>query len=241
VRSFLGWGASYLLDRFEEGRGCFLAIIGPDGSGKTTLVNEVNRILEGRLFPATYHMSGHFKILPLLSTISAVLTGRCVVKQDNSGAFQGFQSGMLQDINPAYRSVVYATWYSIDLLLGRIVLFKVRLRGYMVFFARYFYDYYYQRCNAKAPRWYLDLVHFFIPKPDLVFFIDRDPNDIFEKKPELSIEEIVRQQKIINELAGRYSNFVRINGDFGITVSVMEILEAVNKLVKSRNSLLKHV
>lgn len=233
--SFMKWGYMAVADKIQARRGFFAAIVGPDGSGKTTLVNEVNRELNETLFTKTNHYASNFEILPLLSNIVGLIKGNKLTSVPrNNDSFQGYLAGMEQQPNSSLRSCIYILWYGLDLMLGRWVIIRKRSRGELLFFARYFYDYYYQRSNRNAPQWLLNWVHFFIPKPDVVFYIDRDANDIFQIKPELALEEIVRQQASIDMLAQKYPRFLKINGNHGIAESKKQIIETINDLLASR-------
>lgn len=235
--SFLSWFFLAIADRLSTKTGCFAAIIGPDGSGKTTLVNAVNKDLDGILFTKTNHFASNFEILPLLSSILQFLKGKGTDKRPRSiDQFQGIHSAMQQKANSPLRSCIYIIWYSLDLILGRFILLQKKSRGELIFFARYFYDYYYQLANKNAPRWLLNFMLYFIPKPDLVFYIDRDAHNIFELKPELSVEEIERQQRIIVELSDKHERFVRIDGNGGIESSKDQIVDALANFLASRLS-----
>ncbi len=231
------WFCISLKDRVRP-CGFLAAVIGPDGSGKTTLVNEVCSSLEqaghGEVFIKTNHLSMNFKILPNLSTVLSILTFNRFKKRNDSdlSAFQGYYSGMQEQPNSKLRSIVYILWYTIDLCIGHFVVRKKKASSELMFFARYYYDYYYQRNNMNAPKFLLQICQYLVPKPDLVFYIDRDAEDIFACKPELSLNEIKRQQGIIQALAKTYSNFRCIDGSVGIDGSTKQIVgHIVNELV----------
>ncbi len=235
VLYLLQWLSLAVKGRLSSGAGSFVAIIGPDGSGKTTLVNAVNKELDGTLFSKTNHFASNFEILPLLSTILNSLKGKRDDDQPRVvDQYQGFYSGMKQKVNSPIRSCIYILWYSLDHILGRYILWKKKSNGELIFFARYFYDYYYQRANQNAPKWLLVFMLLLIPKPDLVFYIDRSAANIFEQKPELSVHEIKRQQDIIQKLASKDKRFVRVDGNQGVEHSKNQIIESLAKLLAGR-------
>lgn len=229
------WGFLAMKDKVKPKQGVFVAIIGPDGSGKTTLVNEVCDDLQVSeqkgLFSQTHHMASNFEILPRLSKVLSILTFKKDKNRQrrSSEGFQGHHSGMQDEPNSSLRSMLYISWYSIDLILGRWFIFRKKSQGELIFFARYFYDYYYQRGNRNAPKWFLKFFELLIPKPDLVFYIDRSPEDIYKMKPELSIDEIARQQTIIDNMALNREYFLKIDGMNGIDSSKQQIITHINK------------
>ena len=197
----------------------FIAIIGPDGAGKTTVANKIEKIYDGKAI----HKAANFEILPTFTEIKNFLTLNKQVKRNEEG-YKGFHSGMQQKPNHVFKSFILILWYSIDLNLGRIKLAKAKKDGVLYCFARYFYDYYFQVANLNAPHWLLDFFLKVITKPDIVFYIKREASDIYEGKPELSIEEIMRQQNVIESLAKRNENFFIVDGSQGIP-NMMEIIE----------------
>ena len=70
------------------------------------------------------------------------------------------------------------------------------------------------------------------PKPDLIFTILRDAEDIFKGKPELTVEEIKRQQDNINALLNGNPCFHILDGNIGIQATVMRALELITQQQK---------
>lgn len=197
----------------------FIAIIGPDGAGKTTVANNIENIYAGKVV----HKAANFEILPTFTEIKNFLIFSKQNKRNEEG-YKGFHSGMQQNPNHLIKSFVLILWYMIDLNLGRINLARAKKNDELYVFARYFYDYYFQIANKSVPHIFLDLFLKLVPKPDLVFYIKRDARDIYEGKPELSLDEIIRQQDVIEILAKRNDNFCIVDGSHGIT-HMMGIIE----------------
>jgi thymidylate kinase len=204
----------------------FIAVIGPDGVGKTTLVNEVSDKIKNVYGLNVIHKASNFEILPTFSQILKVFGLRSEANRNVEG-YKGYLSGMDQEPNSILKSMILVLWYCLDLNLGRFKIKKARSQKELFFFARYFYDYYFQIANRNIPVWFLNFIIKFVPKPDFVFYIKRNSKDIFEGKPELSIEEIERQQQIIEVLVKKNNHFVVVNGDKGINSSVKFVLETV--------------
>lgn len=204
----------------------FVAVIGPDGVGKTTLVNAVSKSLDDSSYSAVVHKASNFEILPTFSQMFNKSRTK-EAKARNIEGFKGYLSGMKQEPNSRLKSAILILWYFLDLNLGRYCVSRAKKKNKLIFFARYFYDYYFQVANRNIPHWFLHMLTFFVPKPDVVFYLRRRANDIFDCKPELSIKEIERQQEIIEKLVKRNSNFVVIDANVGIEGTVEQVLDCI--------------
>jgi thymidylate kinase len=232
--NIFSWIFLLIKSKFTTNKGCFVAVIGPDGSGKTTLVERICSITDKTLFSKTNHLSSNFGILPQLSTFVAFFKFKnTIINSRNQNDFQGLHSGMKKP-NSLFRSILYVSWYSLDLILGRVSLYRKIHKGELIFFARYFYDYYYQLSNSNLPKKVIQFFHIFIPKPGIVFYINREPECIYRLKPELSIDEIRRQQSIINDLAKKHEFFLKVEGQHGVVATADEILFKINVLMANR-------
>lgn len=202
----------------------FIAILGPDGSGKTTVASRLCQQAEHIGFSSGVHRSSNFEILPTFTQIRSRLSGRCRAEPRYREGFKGIHSGMAQQPNSWLVSLVLLLWYSLDLNLGRAILRRARSCNQLICFARYYYDYYFQIANSRLPNGCIRLVEFVIPKPDLVFVLQRAANEIYWGKPELTVQEIERQQAVIRRLGASRENFVEIDASDGIEQTVAKIV-----------------
>jgi len=122
------------------------------------------------------------------------------------------------------QSMFYVLYYGILLALGRIQLWMWRTYSSLLVADRYFYDYYYMYGHSKSPAWFKNLVGVIVPKPQLVFFLDRPAEEIFVQKPELEIAEIKRQQEAIRNLMKNDIRARIIDASHGVDAT----LKAVN-------------
>lgn len=206
---------------------CLLVLVGPDGSGKSSLAESIGGRLYQKPFKVFCRFKSTFNILPPLKRLKNGLRkafGRSVPPPENATPGQR-HSGMIQP-NPLWASMIYAAYYALDLWLGRLWLRRLRGQCALVVFDRYFYDYFYQIGNCRLPAWYLRLFQRLVPKPDLIIQIDRDAEEIYRQKPELTVEEIRREQTIIQELLAASSAARTIDARRGLEAS-SRALEAV--------------
>jgi thymidylate kinase len=207
-----------------------IVLLGPDGSGKSTIADLVAKSFYKHPFKICKRYEYNFRIMPELKNIKKAIarkfgrepSGTTVVEPGTRG------SGMNKDHGPI-RGMAYVSYYTLDFLFGRIPLQILRGQGALLVFARYFQDYYYQLGYGRVPRWYLRLLEFFVPKPDLILYLERDAQEIYDGKPELDLEEIKRQQEIIRALVNARFNGAIIDASGGIDSTVNEVRKRVEQ------------
>ena len=215
-----------------------VVLLGPDGSGKSTIADRVAEELYKQPFKICRRYEYNFRILPELKQFKrkiAGLLGRevkeaAVIDPGTKG------SGMNED-HSALKGMGYVTYYALDYILGRLPLFKLRGQGALLMFARYFHDYYYQLGYGKVPRWYLRILEALVPRPDLILYLDRDADEIYRGKPELDVDEIKRQQKVIQEVVAERPYAHVIDASKGVEETVKKVRERVIGLFLERNGL----
>lgn len=172
-----------------------ISIIGPDGSGKTTLMEGLAEALTLRgCRVTTFELN--FRAVPRLRDIAEMITRRKIGRSHEAGAKL---AGMTHPPNGTLSGWLYALWYSVDYFVGRIIHHSA-LRREVVIFARYTPDYHYQRSHASMHRLARTLIEWAAPAPDITLMVGRDAEQIFFDKPELAVDEIRRQQSVIIDL-----------------------------------------
>lgn len=206
-----------------------IVMLGPDGAGKSTIADRTGERLYKNPYKISRRYEYNFRILPELKTFKrkiAALLGRPLPppKPVEPGTYL---SGMNRE-HGALKGSAYVTYYALDFILGRLQLRKLRGQGAVLIFARYFHDYYYQRGYGNVPRWYLRFLEFLVPRPDQIFYLHRDPEEIYRGKPELDLAEIQRQQQVIRELVHSRSNAMVIDAGDGIEATVTDVCERIH-------------
>ena len=87
----------------------------------------------------------------------------------------------------------------------------------------------------RLPHWLLRFLSWFIPKPDLVVFLDADAESIYQRKNELTIEEIERQQAIIKKICKWLPNCISIDTRMGISQTVKQVHAAISTKIAEKN------
>lgn len=200
-----------------------IVIIGPDGSGKTTIANKIQGAMVVKNIK-THHLAMNFELLPRFRDIINPFIKKKITNTHIAGELY---AGMTDKQNSKIKGMVLVTWYSLDYFLGGFKLYGWNKSNEVVIFARYFYDYYFQRGHINTPHWYLNFLKNFIPKPDYIFTIKREPQDIFNLKPELTIEEIQRQQDEIDKLLAKEKNSYIIDGHNGVEDTLEQVMKII--------------
>ncbi len=186
-------------------------ILGIDGSGKTTQAKEILSRL--KKFPCKYyHLEGPpiLKYFPLYSKI-----------RKHSGSTE------TKIKRHCYEMLFWLGITGIDNILDSI--FKIKVNGILVQ-DRIFYQ------NAieffdLTPKWMMKIYLKTLRKPNLIFFIDMDPETARRRKMEQNVEFLNRQRKNLNiVLKLLKKNVIKIDG----TLEKNEISRfIINKIMES--------
>ena len=211
--------------------GLMLAIMGTDGSGKSTMIEAINPILS----QATH---GAFNVLHLrpglLPPLSRFKGKKCSDQGPVVDPHGSQPSGILG-------SLVRLCYLGLDYVVGYWVRVRPRLakRPCVVLFDRYAYDLEMdpRRFRIRLPKWLLRLATRMAPKPDLIFCLDGEAEEIQRRKQELPLEEVERQLAFIREFAARHPNAVLISTRGTVEETREQVLDALRQYCLERNPL----
>jgi hypothetical protein len=201
-------------------------LIGPDGSGKTTVLRHLLE-RDDLPFERRQLVRESLFVLPRLDRIVSWWERRHPT-QPSAPEPEGRHSAMFRPL-PAWKSMAIATYHAFDMFLGRSRLRRPRPEPWLLLFDRSFYDYSILRGHGNLPAWYLGLLSHLVPEPDLLLFPKRDPAQIYRDKPELSLDEIRRQQRAIESLLRSLPFGQILHADGGIEATVGQAVEAIRR------------
>lgn len=166
--------------RIVQPTGCWVAFMGPDGCGKSTILTAVTRE-----FAPAFREVKYFHMRPRV--IGRKPTNRGPVTDPHGQPPRGMAASIAKVID------LFA-----DYTLGWI--FKIRpaaIRTVMVLFDRCFYDLLVdsRRIRYGGPPWLLKAAARLAPRPDLVILLDAPAEVLWSRKQEVSMEEVARQRE----------------------------------------------
>ena len=235
------WAASKyvlfeLLRRSQRPPASFLAVLGPDGVGKTTFIEALRAgLAELQAKDLDDIIVQHFRprVFP---NIQALL-------RRGDGPVDG-QTSVPHEAPPAgtLSSLVRITYYWLDYIWG----YWARMRrqsvaGRTVVYDRYIYDFQVdpKRSRFGLPQWVIKRFVALAPKPDMVIFLDAEPEVIFARKQELQPPEIERQLLEYRALcAAQPDKFLRLDASLPPEENVkIALLAIIDRLYKPNGSI----
>lgn len=208
-------------------RGYVLTFSGVDGAGKSTIIEEVVQLLDKQFRRPVKVLRHRPSLLPILS---ALRYGKAAAEQKSVASLP--RTGTNTSI---ISSLLRFSYYFTDYLVGQwYVYFRYVLRGYVVVYDRYYYDFMVdgRRSNLELPHFITKAGFKLIQKPAYNFFLYADADIIRERKQELSKEDITtlteRYQTLFADCDAKYPNhlFTALN-NVHLTNTVATIRKAL--------------
>ena len=222
------------LRNFIEPKGVFLSLSGPDGSGKTTVIDDVITQLE-TAYGRESVVYQHFRpaALPRIADVAKAARAIEAVDADYSNPHRAKPSGFVG-------SLARLTYYYFDYLIGYYCAVRpTLLKRQIALFDRYYHDLICDpgRSRIQLPFCVLNLVVPLLPLPRYTFFIHVDGDEIYRRKQELSLERI-------KELNGRYLRLVRSGALRRVSnerAPEHAAAEIVDMIIKDRDAKARHL
>lgn len=219
-------GIKIVINRYFKPGGICIAFLGTDGSGKTTIINALPEVLKNTFDESqiSYH---HWRPGFLASP-----------KGKNSGSLKYTNEPHSQKLYSPLVSLIKFMYYNLDYVLGYLFNVRVSLaKNKLVIFDRYYYDYLLDkyRYRLNIPDWLIRSCICFIPKPKVVFLLTGDAEIIYQRKKELSIEDVRGQVTRLEQIQNIIPNARLIRTDNTID----QCIQCVSKMILTEMN--KHV
>lgn len=214
----------YLFKKAVSKAGIMVAFEGTDGSGKSTIINGLPAVL-GNSFPEDMQDYYHWRPGFIKKEKRSEDGTAIVVTKPHAKKPYG-----------KVKSFTKFIFFNLDYILGYWCRIRWQIaKGHLVIFDRYYYDYYMDkiRYRLSISDGVLSFFGHFIPKPDVTFLLIGDPEVLYERKKEISVEEIQQQIAKLMSNPKRFNNPKVIDVNQAVDKVVLdvskEILESCNK------------
>ena len=201
-----------IIQRILKPTGLFVAFIGPDGSGKSSVIENILHDLLSA-FRNTYP----FHLRPRIALKNIGISEP--VKSPHDKAPRGQLSSLLKIF-----------YYFFDYFLGYVL--KIRpliTRSTLVLFDRYYHDILVdpRRFRYGGSTRLAQFIGKIIPKPNLWILLDSPPDVLQARKKETSFEETNRQRKAYTKLSKRLKNCIVIDASPALNLVVVDVNKAI--------------
>ncbi len=218
--------------------GYMITILGTDGSGKSAIYHGIYEHLENAFHKKLYYCHLRPHLLPDI----AVLFGkrdRSEIREVCENPHAGKSSGFIM-------SIVRLMYYLQDYMWGYLLKIWPFISTQSAVFVmdRYYYDYYIDQTRSKInlPYWVIRLFDFFVPAPDIILCLGGEPEKIFERKPETSLEEVKRQTVELKKFCEQRSNAFWVDTtENDLDTSIRLTLDGIAKLMSKRFEYVKEL
>jgi len=197
-----------------------VALIGPDGAGKTTLTAQLRQsctipvkcLYMGINMEASDHALPTSRLVEYFKRRRGTESGLYCRADDSPSAGEGTNRGLAGWLWPIGRLInrLLEEWYR------QLLSWGYQLRGYAVVYDRHFlYDFTLdgvdgenQPADKRIHRWFLEHCY---PRPYLTIYLDAPAEVLFARKGEKTLEELERRRQAFLKFGQRVKNFTRID------------------------------
>ncbi|MEM4214356.1 MAG: phosphotransferase [Candidatus Methanomethylicaceae archaeon] len=204
--------------RWQHPTGLFVAVLGPDGAGKSTLIESLSKEVAG-----AFRRKAQFHLAPAL------------LRRQGDGGPVTDPHG--KPPRSWFASLLKLGYYWLDYTLGYWL--KIRpllVRSALVLFDRYYDDLLIdpKRYRYGGPMWAARLLSWLTPRPDLFLVLNVPREQLMMRKQEVSPEELERQVRAYREFAANTPNAFLLDGSTPIEKVVAQARDAILEYLQVR-------
>jgi len=213
-------------DRLKRPTGGWIAIIGPDGSGKSHVISAIRQ-----QFAFAYREVRCFHLRP-----------KVLRKDVAAGAAVTDPHG--QPPRGLVASIAKVFFLIADYCIGYISkLAPAMRRSDLIIFDRYIYDLLVdsKRVRYGGPLWLLRFAARIVPQPDLVILLDAPPDVVWSRKQEVTFDEVVRQRSAYLQVAGNLRSTVVVDASQSLGDVIHDVDSAILEYFARRTAQRLHL
>lgn len=215
----------YLLKKASRRPGIMVAFEGTDGSGKSTIIDGLREVVSNS-FPEGMLDYYHWRPGFLMKEKKTADGKTAIVTEPHAKKPYG-----------KVKSFAKFMFFNMDYVMGYLAKIRWQLsKGHLVVFDRYYYDYYMDklRYRLNLSDRVLNAFQFMIPKPDITFLLIGDPLILYERKKEISVEEIQNQIERLLNNQDYFNNSVVIDVNMSIDKVIHDVAKKILECGTSR-------
>ena len=230
VKKNVGFNKIRKIKRLFQKPGYVIAVLGTDGSGKSTIINAITPIINEAFHKSIIYNHLRPNVLPELG----VLLG----KKEKTDKPIVVTNPHAQKPSGLVGSVFRWGYYLLDYTLGymKSVFPRIHTKSKVFIFDRYYYDYYIDqhRSRTSLPHWILRVGECVVPTPDIILCLGGDPQKIYIRKPETSLGEVGRQTHVLQKFCHNHHKAVWIDTTTTTQESINATMKAIVKMMALR-------
>ena len=200
--------AVHFMRRMTQPTGGWVALMGPDGSGKSAIISAISQ-----QFTAAYREVRLFHLRP--KSLRRHTSSGKAVTDPHGRPPRGLLASLAKGVD---RAADYFVGYFFQVA-------PAMRRSQLIIFDRYIYDLLVdsKRIRYGGPAWLLRLVARIVPRPDLVILLDAPAEVLWSRKQEVPFEEVVRQRAAYLDVARNLSSTVIVNADQPLSAVIHDV------------------